>query len=177
MRRVSICTCVWRYPNIFIESKQTVEERKLALTDQVSFVLAHPYYLTFIHSISQNVLLPFLFPFYLFQAFHWSTDFPSFTYLLSPRAIVTILLQSLLHAQHFFGNYLAPARTGQSSKCWRGQSSEIASAILARYVRISATFAIGKPYSADEINRSRRLLRNTFDLSRVDRYFSSVIFC
>lgn len=99
------------------QSRSSVEERKLALTGQVSFVLARPYYLILIPSISQNVLPPFLFHFYLFQALRWSTDFPSFTYLLGPRAIVTILSQSLLRVQHFSGSYLASARTGQSPKC------------------------------------------------------------
>lgn len=114
--RVYVCATISRRlpPN---QSRSFVEERKLALTGQVSFVLARPYYLILIPSISQNVLPPFLFHFYLFQALRWSTDFPSFTYLLGPRAIVTILSQSLLHVQHFSGSYLASARTGQSPKC------------------------------------------------------------
>lgn len=134
---------VWRFPDVFIESKQTGRRGKEISSNRPGFVCFSSSVLPYspIHSISQNVLPPFRRSASLFIFLKRFTDFLSFTYLFGPRAIVTILSQSLLHVQHFSGNYLA--RTGQSPKCWRGQSSEIASAIPARYVRISATFAIG----------------------------------
>lgn len=100
---------MWRYPDVSIELKQT-EERKLALTDQISFVLVRSYYITLVPSISQT-------SFYLFGTLRWSADFPLSLTSYEPRTVVTILSQSLLRVQHFSENYLALAWMRQSPKC------------------------------------------------------------
>lgn len=168
----------WRLHRI--KADRSAEERKLALTDQVSFVLTRPYYLTLIHSISRNVLPPFLFPFYLFQALRRSTDFAvsSLTYRLGPRGNrYTILSQSLSLARPAFFRKLSRSRSGGAivQMLTRPELRDRLGYPPARYLRISATFAIGNFSPADEINRSRRLLRSAFDLSRVDRTSWSII--
>lgn len=118
------------------QSGPFIEKRKLALTGQLSFVLVRLYYLTLIHSISQNVLPPRSFlslssaplvP--LFSLFH-----------LGPRAIITILSQSFFHVLSCIFPETVSLPHGQGNRpnadAARAQRSP------ARYVRISATFAI-----------------------------------
>lgn len=130
-RRMSI----WWYPDISIKSKQTAEERKLALTDHVSFVLVYPYYLTLVLSISPNVLSPHLCSFYLFQTLRQSADFPlspTSPFLLGARGQSLLSYRNLSCASSIFPKSISlPLGRGNrpNADAAGAQPAEIASAI------------------------------------------------
>lgn len=170
-----LCMCVWRYPDVFIESKQTVRWGKEISSNLLGFVCFSPSVLPYPHSISisQNVLPPFLFPFYLFQALRWSTDFPSFAYLLGPRAIVTIAISL---ARPTFFRVLSRSRSdGAIAQMLTRPELRDRPGYPCQVRTYLCYICNRKLYPADEINRSRRLLRNAFDLSRIDPLRLSLI--
>lgn len=145
----------WRYPDVFIELKQ-IEERKLALTGQISFVLVRSYYFTLVPSISQT-------SFYLFRTLRWSRRFSSFAYLLRPAD------------SRYYSIAISLARPAFFQKLSRSRLDEAIAQMLTRPERSSAGGEIvpviwlgtyicyicnWKLYHVDEINRSRRLFRN-----------------
>lgn len=133
-----------------------------------AFVCFSPsvHYLILIHSISQNVLPPFLFPFYLSQAFRCSTDFPSFT-LLGPRAILS---QSLLHVLAFFQKLSRPRSDGAIAQMLTRPELRDRFGYPRQVHTYLCYICNRKLYPDDEINRSRRPLRNAFGLS-ADSFF------
>lgn len=145
---------MWRYPDVSIELKQT-EERKLALTDQISFVLVRSYYITLVPSISQT-------SFYLFGTLRWSADFPlSLTSYAADSRYYSIAISL---ARPAFFRKLSRSRLDEAIAqmlTWPERSSaggEIAPVIrLGTYICYICNW---KLYHVDEINRSRRLLRN-----------------
>lgn len=132
MMRVPTCVHArtW-YPDVFIESKRTVHRRKEISSNRPAFVCFSPSVLPYPHSLylAKRPSAAFL-----FISFKRSAGPPIFPLSSRPASdhyypIAIFLARSLLH---FSRNRLAPARTGQSPKCWRGQSSEIP----ARYVSL-----------------------------------------
>lgn len=151
------------------QSRPFIEERKLALTDQLSFVLVRPYYLTLIHSISQNVLPP-----------------RSFLSLSSAPLVHRFSLSHLDPASnHYYPIAISLARSSIfpeaiSLPLERGNRPNADAAGAQRsprpsphQVRSLCYICNRKLYEMnDEVNRS---LQNAFDLLRVSRFSPSVI--
>lgn len=142
------CMSIWQYPDVFIKSKHwlSVRKKKLILTDQVSFVLVCPYYLTLaLLSISPNVLPPHLCSFYLFRTLRQFTDFPlspTNPFLLGPRAVVTIAIS--LARPAFFRKVSRFRSNGAIAQMLTWLKFSLRrSPPLSHQVRTSTTFAIG----------------------------------
>lgn len=148
------CVQMYRYPDISIELKWT-EERKLALTDQISFVLVRSYYFILVSL--------YLADFFLSLSNASLVRFSSFAYLLRPAD------------SRYYSIAISLARPAFFQKLSRSRLNEAIAQMLTRPERSSAGGEIvsviwlgtyicyicnWKLYHVDEINRSRRLFRN-----------------
>lgn len=176
--RVSTCTCVWRYPDVFIESKQTVHRGwgKEISPNLPGFVCFSPFVLPYPHSLyltkcSSAVSFPFL------SLSSASLVHRFSLFRLPPRPA----------GNRYYPIAISLARPAFFRVLSRSRSDGAIAQMLTRpelrdrlgYPRQVRTYLCyiynWKLYPTDEINRSRRLLRHAFDLSRVDPLRLSLI--
>lgn len=137
-------------------AEPVVEERKLALTGQVPFVLVRSYYLALTLPSRKTSFLSFFSPFYLsppflslFRTLRRSRDFPLPT-IRSSRPVGQSLLsyRNLFRASSIFPKTISlpPGRGNRpNADAARELSRRRSPSTIAaqRYVRTSGTFAIG----------------------------------